>query len=154
MPTLGLISDTHGSVPLTLASLFEGVDEILHAGDMGGELVEAELSAIAPVTAVQGNMDPAGRWPAEQVLDRAGRRILLVHDIGQVYEPSRDFMARAVQARADIVVFGHSHSPADYKLGPIRYINPGSAGHSRRAPDSVALLTLDDDEITVEHIAI
>lgn len=154
MPLLGLISDTHGSVPLTLARAFEGVDEILHAGDMGGEIVEAELSAIAPVTAVQGNMDPPGRWPPEQVLERAGRRILLAHDIGQVFEPSRDFMTRAVQARADLVIFGHSHHPADFHLGPIRYINPGSAGHARHAPDSVALLTLDADEIHIEHIAV
>ncbi len=154
MPVLGLISDTHGAVPLAVARAFDGVDEILHAGDMGGELVEAELSAIAPVTAVRGNMDPPGRWPVEQILERGGRRILLVHDIGQVFEPSRDFMTRAAQARAELVIFGHSHVPSDYKLGPVRYINPGSAGNARRAPDSVALLTLDDDGIHVEHIQV
>lgn len=154
MPILGLISDTHGVLLPTVATALAGVDEILHAGDVGGGAIEAELQTIAPVTAVAGNMDLPGSWPEERVLERDGCRILLVHDIGQVFEPSRDFMTRAVQVGADVVVFGHSHRPADYHIGPIRYVNPGSAGHARRAPATVARLTLSDDGIDVVHIAV
>jgi uncharacterized protein len=149
--TLGLVSDTHGAVPPAVFDALAGVDEILHAGDVGGVFVETELEQIAPVVAVGGNMDPPGSWPDERLLEREGHRILLIHDIGQVYEPSRDFMARATRARVDLVVFGHSHRPADFRIGPVRYLNPGSAGHARRAPSTVARLTLSDD-VRVEHL--
>jgi len=149
--TLGLVADTHGVVPRSVFDALAGVDEILHAGDVGGAVVEAELEQIAPVVAVAGNMDTPGFWPDERLLEREGRRILLIHDIGQVHQPSRDFMARAVQHRADLVVFGHSHRPADFQIGPIRYLNPGSAGHARRAPSTVARLIL-SDEVRVEHL--
>ncbi len=152
MTTLGLISDTHGEVPPSVFAALAGVDEILHAGDVGGPMVEAELAEIAPVVAVAGNMDPAGSWPVERLLEREGQRILLVHDIGQVYEPSRDFMNRAARDRVDLVVFGHSHRPADFRIGPVRYVNPGSAGHPRRSPSAVALLTLGGEDIRVEHL--
>ena len=36
---------------------FDGVDEILHAGDVGDEEVLAILETLAPVRAVRGNVD-------------------------------------------------------------------------------------------------
>jgi putative phosphoesterase len=54
---IGLISDTHGRLDSRVVEIFEGVDRILHAGDIGGEEILAELGAVAPVTAVLGNTD-------------------------------------------------------------------------------------------------
>ena len=57
MKTIGIISDTHGSLdPRAYAALF-GVDLIIHAGDIGGPPVLNELETIAPVVAVLGNND-------------------------------------------------------------------------------------------------
>lgn len=61
---LGLISDTHGYLHPRIHDLFSDVDEILHAGDIDSDDVLIELQAIAPVTAVRGNMDMRGRVAA------------------------------------------------------------------------------------------
>jgi predicted phosphodiesterase len=57
---VGLISDTHGLLRPEVFPALAGVELILHAGDVGGEDVLAELAAIAPVRAVYGNTDWAG----------------------------------------------------------------------------------------------
>ena len=49
---VGLVSDTHGLLRPEIFSALEGVDLILHAGDVGGRSILDELSAIAPVRAV------------------------------------------------------------------------------------------------------
>jgi predicted phosphodiesterase len=72
---LGLISDTHGYFDPRLLDVFRGVERILHAGDIGSLDVIERLEAIAPLTAVHGNMDRpdvAGRFPADTTLQIAG----------------------------------------------------------------------------------
>ena len=54
---IGVISDTHGLVRPEVARAFDGVDLILHAGDVGTAEVLKELSSIARVIAVRGNND-------------------------------------------------------------------------------------------------
>jgi putative phosphoesterase len=54
---LGLIADTHGLLRPEVFHVFQGVDRILHAGDVGDADVLAELEVLAPVTAVWGNTD-------------------------------------------------------------------------------------------------
>src|SRR5258708_2152767 len=51
--TLGVISDTHGSMRPEALEALRGSDRILHAGDVGAfEILEA-LAKIGPVTAVR-----------------------------------------------------------------------------------------------------
>jgi uncharacterized protein len=123
---IGVISDTHGLVRPEVREAFAGVDHILHAGDIGGEEVLAELSAIAEVTACAGNNDawrcgPAGRTAR---ISLGGLRFLLVH-------VRDDAAAELRRAPADVVVFGHSHKPADERSGGVWWFNPGSAGPRR-----------------------
>ena len=54
---LGIISDTHSFLDPRIAQIFDGVEHILHAGDVGPHSLLLELGAIAPVTAVLGNTD-------------------------------------------------------------------------------------------------
>ena len=56
---IGVVSDTHGYFDPHLPPLLHGVDEILHAGDVGSVAVLDQLRAIAPVQAVRGNVDSA-----------------------------------------------------------------------------------------------
>ena len=55
---VGVISDTHGYFDSRIPELFDSVDLILHAGDVGGREILRKLSGTAPVVAVQGNVDP------------------------------------------------------------------------------------------------
>ena len=54
---IGLIADTHGLLRNEVYAVFEGVDEIIHAGDVGDPSILGELEIIAPVQAVFGNVD-------------------------------------------------------------------------------------------------
>lgn len=143
---IGLISDTHGRLRPEVFTLLEGVDRIIHAGDIGPVELLAELEAIAPVTAVWGNtdgFDVRERVPEVASLDLSGRRIVVLHG-HQVGSPNPANL-RAAQPEADIIVYGHTHRPlvdADRSL----VVNPGSAGAARFGiPPSVAVLTLDGE---------
>jgi putative phosphoesterase len=65
---LGVISDTHGKLRPQVFDVFAEVDHILHGGDVGPADVLTELEALAPVTAVYGNMD------GFEIRDNAARR--------------------------------------------------------------------------------
>jgi predicted phosphodiesterase len=54
---VGVISDTHGCMNPKALSLLQGVDHILHAGDIGRIDIIQELQNIAPLTPVRGNVD-------------------------------------------------------------------------------------------------
>ena len=54
---IGLIADTHNLLrPEALAAL-QGVDHLIHAGDIGGPHILTELERIAPLSVVRGNND-------------------------------------------------------------------------------------------------
>ena len=153
MVTLGLISDTHGKLCGQATVALDGVDEILHAGDIGGEEILIELGCVAPTQAVTGNMDLLPGLPGQRILERGGFVFLLIHDIGDIDRPNFDLLRRAHQVGAQVVVFGHSHRPADYTQAGVRFINPGSATAPRGAyPPTVARVTLTEDGIDVEHV--
>ncbi|MGH7570987.1 MAG: metallophosphoesterase family protein [Gemmatimonadota bacterium] len=148
---IALVSDTHDRILPSLFDALAGVDEILHAGDVCGEAALAELEAIAPVTAVRGNMDGwalAERHPEELRLDRGGIAIGMVHGHrfgrGLVDDLTRHFGAWA----PDLVVFGHSHEALDEMRGPTRYFNPGTAG-GIGGPATVGFLEIENGSFGV-----
>ena len=146
---VGLISDTHGLLrPEALAAL-AGVELILHAGDVGAEAVLRNLARIAPVRAVRGNNDKGGwasRLPLTDVVEAAGTRTYLLHDL---HELDLDPAAAGFAA----VVTGHSHQPLIRRDGDVLYVNPGSAGPRRfRLPITLARMRVEDGRLDAEII--
>jgi putative phosphoesterase len=136
---LGVISDTHGLLrPEALAAL-ASVDHILHAGDVGDPAILHALRAIAPVTAIRGNIDthgPCADLPTTEVFAFAGRHFYAVHSIADL-----DISPSAAGVAA--VVYGHSHKPSIETRNGVLYVNPGSAGPRRfNLPVTVALITV------------
>jgi hypothetical protein len=150
---IGLISDTHGRLRNQVFDVFEGVDRILHAGDIGPFDLLVELEAVAPVTAVYGNTDHFEmRERVEEVATLAaeGHTIAVIHG-HQLGSPKPDGL-RAALPDAEIIVYGHTHRPLVDRDGAL-VINPGSAGAARFGLEpSVAILTFEDDGPTVELI--
>ena len=54
---VGVLSDTHGVLPSAAFAELADCDFIVHAGDICGPGILAELETLAPVTAVLGNND-------------------------------------------------------------------------------------------------
>ncbi len=124
---VGVISDTHGSLPAAVHDVFAGVDRILHAGDIGNEDVITELETIAPVTAVSGNTDPAQigfTHPERASVAIGGVRFLVGHIYAELVRPG-------IPADVDVVVFGHTHVPRVEHNHGLLLLNPGSASRSR-----------------------
>lgn len=137
-------SDTHLTVgaklPDALLRLADRADHIVHAGDLVDIDVHDTLAALAPVTAVCGNVDDA--VVASQLPERAnvilgGVSFAVVHDAGS--SSGRHERLRGWFPEARVLVYGHSHMPELTTLddGSI-IVNPGSPTQRRRAPTHTA----------------
>jgi hypothetical protein len=143
---IGLISDTHGLLRPQALHALQGVDRIIHAGDIGRMDILDQLAAIARVDAVRGNND-TGPWaraiPERQSLEIDGITILLLHDVKE--------LGREIPA-ARVVVAGHSHRPRVEERHGVLFINPGSAGPRRFSlPVTVGMLEIGDGGVAA-HI--
>lgn len=165
--TLGILSDTHlpkrlRRLPDAVFSILEGVDLVLHAGDVGELRVLDDLSRIAPVIAVHGNdesPEATSALPYRQLITAAGHRILLAH--GHFTDPILEAAQRADDnwktsfARwasvahehgADVMVYGHSHIPGVTQQAGVTLINAGALASAniatKQAIKTVARVTL------------
>ena len=147
---IGLISDTHSFLDPRIAQIFDGVEHILHAGDVGPYSLLLELENIAPVTAVLGNTDGSVDLNLTE-LAKVGGLKFLVHHIVNPHALGDDLRIRIARERPDAVVFGHTHKPFYETINGVLFLNPGYAGKQRFALDrSVAILHCDEKQLRVE----
>ncbi|APH70977.1 metallophosphoesterase family protein [Aquibium oceanicum] len=145
---IGVISDTHGLLRREALERLDGVDRIIHAGDVGSPDILPELEKIAPVTAIKGNVDTqawADAIPETARVAFEGHAIFVIHDRKALgFDPAQEGIG--------VVICGHSHKPGIETVDGVLYLNPGSAGRRRfRLPVTVAILDL-DAEGAVAHL--
>ncbi len=145
---IGVVSDTHGFFDPRLAEVLAGVELILHGGDVGAQGVLDELARIAPVQAVQGNVDSARLGlPLSRTLRFEKVQVELMHQLSVSQAEVEAWsdggsLEKRCQARREsflkefdrltrVVIFGHSHQPCLLTLGQKLFFNPGSAGKRR-----------------------
>jgi hypothetical protein len=130
---LGIISDTHGLLRPAVFDVFQGVDHILHGGDVGKPAILTDLAALAPVTAVYGNVDGAelrARLPQVSELELDGFAIVVTH--GDQFGHPTPATLHAAFPRAEIIVYGHTHRPLlELVERTVTVMNPGGAGPPR-----------------------
>ncbi|MDE6629985.1 MAG: metallophosphatase family protein [Bacteroidales bacterium] len=137
---IGILSDTHGELPLPVRRFLEPCAHLCHAGDIGGLPLLDELSAFKPITAVFGNIDD---WavrrtcPQTAVFSIENCKVLMTHIGGYPGRYAPGISSLLEQEKPDLFIAGHSHIlkiMPDTKRGFL-YINPGAAGckgfHSR-----------------------
>ncbi|MFQ5745886.1 MAG: metallophosphoesterase family protein [Gemmatimonadota bacterium] len=149
---VGLISDTHGLLRPEVFRAFDGVDLILHAGDVGDASILTDLAALAPVSAVWGNVDG---WEVRDAtrqslrLEIGGLDVAVTH--GHLVADLDRLPDRFPGAR--VIVYGHTHLPRSELRGRVRIVNPGSAGPRHAgAPVTVATLEIADGRARVRHL--
>lgn len=160
---IGVISDTHGIVSAwdKAMALFDGVDIILHAGDVLyhpprvgctakydiPELVERMNASSVPIVIARGNCDSEVyeellKFPVLSpyaFVDLDGLRIIVEHG----HNLSKDKMsALAEKYHADVFVTGHTHIPVIERIGSAVHLNPGSPSHPKLEIDGVSVPTV------------
>jgi putative phosphoesterase len=161
-----VVADTHGKPDPRSPALIEAQrpDHILHAGDIGGSngghAVLDSLAAIAPVTAVRGNIDAHTPGIPDAVtvsVEDEGSTLvtlLLVH-IALYGTKLRADVARLARAEdAGIVACGHSHVPFLGRDRDVVVVNAGSIGPRRfHLPIVFAVLDVTRDGIEAHHVS-
>jgi putative phosphoesterase len=165
---IGVISDTHlpaeGLVPpKEVRQAFEGVEMILHAGDIYNSECLDWLEEIAPVIGVEVAPAPAigdKRVSEKRIEIIGGHKVGMVHDLAlrgidevhpgllerkfpespKLYESIERFFGEQV----DTIIFGHSHVAVIEHCHGVLFLNPGSPTlpRMRRRLGSVAILDL------------
>lgn len=148
---IGVISDTHGLLRPEAVAALQGVEHILHAGDVGDPGILDRLREIAPVTAIRGNVDVGGacaRLPDTELVELGGRQIYMLHD-------RETLDLDPVSASISVVIYGHSHRPSILRHKGVLYFNPGSAGPRRFSlPVSVGMLRVEESGVDAEIVEI
>jgi uncharacterized protein len=121
---IGLIADTH--MPGSLAELwpqayaaFQGVDMILHAGDLHTLEVVDELGKLAPIYVARGNGD----------MD--GVSIGMIHHFPSPVRKSPEHIFRYVEKHfgdvvPQVLIYGHTHLEGLHWVNNMLCVNPGS----------------------------
>ena len=150
---IGLIADTHGLIRADVHTALAGVEMILHAGDVGGPGILAELELIAPVRAVHGNTDWNGDPALVDRLDLEidGCRVHVSHG-HEVGAPTPEKLLSRYDA--DVIVYGHTHRQLLVRAAGRWVVNPGAAGPRRfDLRPSVARMTITRGQVTaIEHV--
>ena len=136
-----------------------GVDVVLHAGDYCSPFsLTPVVDARVPLAGVFGHNDgdhkglmaEAARgvgielFQSPHSVQWEGRRILLVHDLGEILDRSLDAHS--------IVLHGCSHRASSEIRGDTLLVNPGEACGWLYGPPSAAILDLETRR--VEHISL
>lgn len=147
---VGVLSDTHGLLRQRVLTLLAGCDRILHAGDVGGSEILAQLREIAPVVAVRGNTDSgpdAEELPPSRSGDLEGLPYRMIH--------RREDADPGWAKHLRLLVFGHSHRPELEWQGACLLLNPGACGPRRFSyPLTLAILTITDGRIVPELLSV
>lgn len=148
---IGVISDTHAMTPSkeiedVCRTHFSSVELILHAGDIV-ELDVLRAFAGKEVIAVHGNMDfdnVKKSLPDQRILELGGFTFGLTHGWGG--PTGIEKRIRAAFGDVDVIVYGHTHRPANHMVGGVLFFNPGafSGGWSSPRERSVGILTVEE----------
>ncbi|MBK5191230.1 MAG: metallophosphoesterase family protein [Methanosarcinales archaeon] len=130
-----VLSDTHAKdladLPERILEDITKADLIVHVGDYTSKMFLDQLRDLGNFKGVHGNMDPneiKSELPAKAIFELMGFRIGITH-------PSEGGSPIGLKSRVksklgedpDLIIYGHTHKPANESEGRTIYLNPGSA---------------------------
>jgi putative phosphoesterase len=151
---VAVLADTHFknnklNLPQMVIKHLEGIDGIIHCGDVKEKGLLDVLEAYAPVFAVHGNVDDEGlQWKLKEklVINLNNYRIGIVHGHGEKGKTADRAIEAFKNTEIDILLFGHSHQPLLQTKKGVLMINPGSPTVKRREKKhSMVILNLEED---------
>jgi putative phosphoesterase len=137
---IGVISDNHGYLDPEVLRIFAGVTHIIHAGDIMDPKILTALRAVAPVTAVFGNLDSdelAAELPREATGEIGGVRFVVGHKPRRLLKrlAAGKIAVGPEGARPDLVVWGHLHVASAAWIDGVLHLSPGTASSPEEEDD-------------------
>ena len=131
-----IFSDSHGigrDFSETIKMLKKDITHVLFLGDgyINYTLCENTYDSII-FDCVPGNCDYNTKYPIVNRLNIGGKIILMTH--GHQHNVKTTFeriCSLAAENKADICLFGHTHTPTVFIHNNILFLNPGSISNSR-----------------------
>jgi putative phosphoesterase len=130
-----VLSDTHiperaEALPKNLEEEIKLADMVIHAGDLTSLDFLEKLKKLSPnVKAVCGNMDQdeiKRKLPEKEILKIGKFKIAVTHGFGAPNKLIENLSSLFKDDNLDMIIFGHSHSPVNEKIGKTLFLNPGS----------------------------
>ncbi len=146
-----VFSDSHRYVqPMADAVLAEKPDQIIHLGDVmpDAEALSRQFPAI-PVASVPGNCDFGSAEEPTKQFTLAGKRFFITH--GHRYGVKlgyENIIHTGLTARADAVLFGHTHEAFETWIDGVLIANPGAVGYGER---SYGVIVIEKGKMTYER---
>jgi putative phosphoesterase len=151
---IGILSDSHDRSEATALAVrtltANGAEFLIHCGDVGSETILDYLAG-TPSAFVWGNNDFDRRGLqryAEDLgiqclgnvgeLELGGKRLVVLHG-----DDERTKQRLLAEQQFDYLLQGHTHVPADSRVGKTRCINPGALHRAREK--TVAILDTEKD---------
>ena len=147
---IGVLSDTHlREVTAELKELareqLADTDLVLHAGDVVSMEV-LDFLRKKKFHGVHGNMDPfevKDALPRKSIIKIGPYRLGLIHGWGAA--SGLEDRIRSEFQDVDVIIYGHSHRPANHLSGGVLFFNPGTAtGFSSEGRHTMGFLKVDD----------
>ena len=145
---IGVISDTHNNLYfLDMAVKKMGkIDMLIHLGDNYNDAVKANEIYKLPLEYVSGNNDYGYESIAYQTLILNGKRILITHGHRyRVYYDLNTLYYKALEEKADMVLYGHTHRQSIEWIGNVLFVNPGSPSLPRDGKPGAAVVSIDEN---------
>ncbi len=151
---LVVISDTHGNYPAAIRAVesISPVDLVIHLGDFCDDTLPLQAALPYKIIRVPGNCDIGASIPRELFMRFAGVPFFLCH--GDLYGVKSDLSRLRQQAKrigAEVVLFGHTHTPLVTADEGVLMVNPGAIQKGGPAP-SFALVTVEEGTVSARII--
>lgn len=156
MTRILVMGDTHcqtwEEVHPRIREMVPDMDIVVHCGDLTKIAVAEGLrKAARRAVVVHGNSDPPDitvALPKQELLEVEGKRIAVIHPYwgGPPFDPA--LILDNFEGPIDIVLFGHTHDTLNEERDGVLYLNPGQSYRSFLTDATVALLTIEGDNVT------
>ena len=141
-----VFSDSHGDVrPMEKAlAAVNGIDAVIHLGDIERDVRWLEQNCGLPVYAVLGNNDFFSSRPCELTVELGGARLFLCPGHTRGVSRGTEGLIAAAKARGcTAALFGHTHTPVDRTEDGILLFNPGSCSRPRNGRPTFGILEIE-----------
>ncbi|WNY28638.1 hypothetical protein MmiEs2_08380 [Methanimicrococcus stummii] len=143
--------------PETLRQKIREADLIVHAGDFESDNAYLLFKNTGKLKAVFGNCDTENirkELPEKLIFEECGIKFGVVHEAGLSLNDNTARWYILKEMGADVLIYGHIHTPSVDEYDGKFLICPGSPTKARMSEPAVVEMTIDENEKKITEIQI